>query len=130
MKKERVDAKINKGKIAKELLKDPLQSMSKLAEKTGLGKTTVHEHMRVLNTNKDGRIQAICDKDLVIINLWQAEINRRMEKKEELTKMKTWEISQVIKENTARYTIFKGDITDEDWGMKSGIDLDKIKDAL
>lgn len=41
-----------------------------------------------------------------------------MKTPEEKEKMRTGEISQVAKESAARYTIFRGSITDESGGMK------------
>lgn len=118
-KRTRVDAKINKAKVAKEILNNPLQSEREIAKKTWLGNSTVHEHKKELKSSKDERIVWICDTDIEIVKLWQKEIYRRLWKAEELEKMKTWEISQTIRENTARYTIFKWDITDEEWWMKN-----------
>ena len=62
-----------------------------------------------------------------------AEIERRLQDKEELKKMRTPEISSVIKENTARYTLFRWTITDDKWGLKLTSDeidntpLDEVK---
>jgi hypothetical protein len=68
---------------------------------------------------KDPRIMSITDKDLKIINLGQEEIDRRLSAKEELEKMRTVEVSQVIKESTARYTILRGGATDENGAIRS-----------
>jgi len=62
---------------------------------------------------KDDRILAITDTDLEIVRLGQAEINRRLQVREELEKMRTSEISQVIRENTARYAIFRPTVDKE-----------------
>jgi len=114
--KERVDAKINKAKIVKEILKNPLQSQRQIAKKTWLGKTTVQEHSKSINTTKDGRIAWICNKDLDNVNLWQKELQRRL--KESPGNEKTGDIVQIMREWTARYTIFKWDVTDSEWGLK------------
>ena len=54
--KDRVDAKKNKAKVVKEVLNDPLQSQREIASNTGLGKTTIQEHLKTLDTTKDDRI--------------------------------------------------------------------------
>lgn len=56
---------------------------------------------------KDEKIIVITDTDLNIVTLGQSEIDRRLKDKEELAKMRTVEISQVIKESTARYSLFR-----------------------
>lgn len=107
MKKERTDALINKKAIAKDILINPLKTQRERAEDLWVWKTTVQEHLQELKTTKDDRIIWITDKDLSIVRLWLDEIERRLRDKEELEKMRTSEISQVIKENTARYAIFR-----------------------
>lgn len=132
MKKTRVDAKKNKAKIIKEVLENPLQSMQEIAEKTWLWKTTVHEHIKELptNANKDERIVWLCDTDFNIVKLWQEEIQRRLQKKEELEKMRTFEIAQTIEKSEKRYMIFKGDMTDKHWGLNGANILLDIQNGV
>jgi hypothetical protein len=56
---------------------------------------------------KDDRIIGITDTDLSILTIGQREIERRLNDKDEVEKMRTVEISQVIKESTARYSLFR-----------------------
>jgi hypothetical protein len=56
---------------------------------------------------KDDRIVSITDTDLNIVEKGQKEIDRRMSDSEELGKMRTVELSQVLKESTARYSLFR-----------------------
>jgi hypothetical protein len=56
---------------------------------------------------KDPTILLITDKDLSIVTIGQREIEKRLSTPEELEKMRTVEISQVIKESTARYSLFR-----------------------
>ena len=56
---------------------------------------------------KDDRIVWITDKDLEIVRLWQDIITSRLKDKDEVLKMRTVEISQVIRENTQRNLIIK-----------------------
>lgn len=59
------------------------------------------------NGTKDDRIIGITDTDLSILTIGQREIERRLNDKVEVEKMRTVEISQVIKESTARYSLFR-----------------------
>ena len=67
-----------------------------------------------LSEIKDPRILLITNKDLSIVEVGQAEIDRRLRDEEEIKKMRTVEISQVLKESTSRYSLFKGSATDKD----------------
>jgi hypothetical protein len=67
---------------------------------------------------KDDRILWICDKDLEIVTLWQNIILKRLKNKKELEKISARDVSWIIKENTARYTLFRGDATDNEWWLK------------
>lgn len=68
---------------------------------------------------KDGRILSITDKDLSIVEKGQQEIDRRLSDSQELAKMRTNEISTVLKDSTARYSLFRGNATDEQGGLKN-----------
>lgn len=70
---------------------------------------------------KDANIIKITDADLSIVTIGQLEIERRLNTKEELEKMRTVEISQVIKESTARYSLFRWNATDSEWWLKEVI---------
>lgn len=119
MVKNRTDAKKNKAKIIKEVLINPLQTQREIAKGVWLSKTTIQEHLKELpKTTKDDRIIWICDTDLEIVILWQEIIKNRLMDEEELKKISARDISWIIKENTARYTIFKWDATDSEWWMK------------
>lgn len=117
---ERADKKKSIDKVAASLAKNPLQTEREIAKDTWLGNGTVNRAKKEVEQigAKDDRIQALTDKDFDCIRLWVEEINRRLSDKEELRSMKATEISQVIKENTARYTLFKWNVTDDQWGMK------------
>lgn len=124
---ERSDKKKNYNKIVKSVVNNPLQSQREIAKETWLGKTTVQGHLKDLpKTTKDDRIKSLTDKDFKCIELWVLEIQRRLSDKEELEKMRTPEISQVIKENTARYTLFVWEATDEQGWAKDMSAIDKL----
>lgn len=117
----RIDKAKKVSSVTKELLENPLQTVREVAEKTGVSKSSVasyiQEDLDKLGL-KDDRILWITDTDLSILTIGQREIERRLNDKEEVEKMRTVEISQVIKESTARYSLFRWSATDKDWGLK------------
>ena len=126
----RADKKKSLSKVTKELLKNPIQTVREVAEKTWVSKSTVanyiNENMdKIGHKNKD--IIQITDTDLEILKLWQQEIFNRLQKKEELEKMRTFEIAQTIEKSEKRYQIFRWDVTDKDWWLKDSLDEEQIK---
>lgn len=114
----RVDKEKNHNKVAKDVLLNPLKTQRERAEDLWLWKTTIQEHLQEVKTTKDDRIISITNTDLNIVEKGQKEIDRRLSESEELSKMRTVEISQVLKESTARYSLFRWSATDEQWGLK------------
>lgn len=114
----RVDKEINHNKVVKDVLLNPLKTQRNRAEDLWLGKTTIQEHLLEVKATKDDRIISITDTDLWIVTVGQREIERRLNDKDEVEKMRTVEISQVIKESTARYSLFRWSATDNEWGLK------------
>ena len=122
----RVDKAKNIAKVAKTLLENPLQTEREIAEDIDIGKSSVNRLKNELGQigAKDDRIIGITDKDLSILTIGQREIERRLNDKEEVEKMRTVEISQVIKESTARYSLFRWSATDEQWGLKETVTIE------
>lgn len=118
-KKMRTDKAKNKSKIVKEVLKNPLQSQREIAKKVWLWKTTIQEHLQDIKTTKDDRILWVCEKDFEIVTIWQEIIKQRLQDKEEVKKMRTFEIAQTIEKSEKRYMLFKWEATDKDWWLKS-----------
>ena len=119
----RADKKTNIAKVVKAKLKNPLATRDKIAKLAWVSQWTTSNVLSELDKTwrKDDRIVWITDKDLEIVNLWQAEIYRRLWNAEELKNMRTVEISQVIRENTARYNLFRWTATDSQWWLKDSI---------
>lgn len=119
-KKERSDKLKNRAKVIKATLKNPLKSQREIAKEQWVSDRTVWRVQAEMSQNvaKDDRIIWICDKDLEIIKLWQAELERRLKDKKALSKMRSWEISQVLAENTRRYTLLRWNATDENGWIK------------
>ena len=120
----RTDKEINHNKVAKDVLLNPLKTQRDRALDLWIWKTTVQEHLQEVKTTKDDRILFITDTDLNIVEKGQKEIDRRLSESEELGKMRTVEISQVLKESTARYSLFRWSATDEQWGLKETVTIE------
>lgn len=129
-KKIRTDKAKNKSKIAKEILKNPLQSQREIADKVWLWKTTVQEHLQDLKTTKDDRILWVCEKDFEIVTLWQEIIKARLKDKTEIEKMRTFEIAQTIENSEKRYMLFKWDATNEQWWLKDTSALESLNNLI
>jgi hypothetical protein len=91
-----------------------------VAKDTWLGNWTVHRAKEEVEQTgaKDDRIVNLTDRDMNCIELWVRELERRLGDKMELKEMRASEISNVIKENTARYTLFRWTATGKDGGLK------------
>ncbi len=119
----RADKAQSLSKVIEEKLIDPLASQREIAERTGLSVWNVNDKLNELELSeiKDPRILLITNKDLSIVEVGQAEIDRRLRDEEEIKKMRTVEISQVLKESTSRYSLFKGSATDKDGWLKNTV---------
>ena len=122
----RADKRENISKVAKAVLENPLASQRDIANETGLSVGNVNDKLNKLEQEgkKDDRIIWITDTDLSILTIGQREIERRLNDREEVEKMRTVEISQVIKESTARYSLFRWSATDEQWGLKETVTIE------
>jgi len=122
----RSDEKQSRAKVAKEAILNPLASQREIAQATWLSLGNVNDKLNKLEQIgwKDDRIIWITDTDLSILTIGQREIERRLNDKEEVEKMRTVEISQVIKESTARYSLFRWNATDEKWGLKETVTIE------
>lgn len=77
MKKERTDAQINKAKVAKSIIQEPLKTERQIAQETWLGKTTVHEHLKEI-VKQQRYIELIEEKERktrIISNDFKKEIS-------------------------------------------------------
>lgn len=124
-KTERKDKARNRAKVIKAKLNSPLKTEREIAKETKVSKSTVNRISKELGQKgtKDERILWICDKDLEIVKLWQEIIMEKLRDQKQVAKLKPHEISQVIAENTKRYTLFRGDATDEQGGLITSITI-------
>ena len=129
-KRERADSKKNTAKVIKTALNNPLDSQATIAKKAWVAVGTVNAKLNQLESvDKDPRIKGILDADLEMIVLWQWIISERFQDEEEKKKISARDVSGIIKENTARYTLFAGNATDDKWGLNAPIlelDTDKL----
>lgn len=128
----RADKKKNISKVATALLQEPLLDQREIADKTGLWLWTVNRALDEVEQNgtKDVDIIYITEKDKNVVKLWVAEIERRFQNPEEIQAMAMRDIVQATAESTKRYTIFKWDITDKDWGMKDTVTPERAEYLL
>lgn len=122
-KKERVDKTKNKIKVIKELLRDPLQTEREIAKKANISKSSAHNHTKELGQNwpKSNVIDDIIKKDAEIVKLVQDELKKRI--KDNPTKVSTRDIISAWDVSAKRYTIFKWNVTDEEWWLKELSDI-------
>lgn len=114
----RTDARRNLKKVATEVMKDPLASRDKIAERTGLSQGNVSDKL----TKLDGRLDrtatviAIEETDLEIVTLAQSINLERLRDEEERKKIKAMDVAQIAKISQERYSKFAGANTDNEGG--------------
>lgn len=127
----RVDKRKNVEKVIKEKIKNPLATTREIAKKTWVSKSAVADHVQ--NNldkigQKDERIMTLTDKDFDIVKLAQQRIEEKLMDEAEMKKTRIGEISTVAKDSAARYTIFRWELTDNEWGGK--VEIISFKDIL
>lgn len=122
----------NIAKVLKERVNNPLDTTREIAEKTWIDHSTVARIDKKLPqiATKDQNILEICELDISLVKTWLKELQRRFSDEKELNKIRATEISQIIKENTARYSLFMWDATDDKWWAKQTSAVDKLNDLL
>lgn len=120
---KRRDAKKNKVKVIKSLIKNPMQSIPEIARDTWLSVWNVHNKLKEVERTgvKSNIIDEIIKNDAEIVKLTQAEIQRRI--LEERWKVSTRDLISAWDVSAKRYTIFKWDVTDDEWWLKSISDI-------
>lgn len=120
---KRRDAKNNKVKVIKSLIKNPMQSIPEIAKDTWLSVWNVHNKLKDVEKNgaKSDIIDGIIKKDAEIVKLAQAELEKRIKKNP--AKVSTRDIISAWDVSAKRYMIFKWDATDKEWGLKGISDI-------
>ena len=123
----RADKAKSISKVAETLVNNPLLSEREIAEETWLGNWTVNRAKQQLEQigAKNEDIIQITDTDKKAIQLAQRIVIQSLEKHVELSEASGWldlqealKASWLAKESTARYSLFRGNATDEQWGLK------------
>lgn len=130
-KKIRSDKAKNISKVLKEVIKDPLQTQRDIAESTWLWLWTVNRNLKEIEQigTKSEIILDICKLDINLVKKWLLELDRRFSDNDELKQIRATEISQIIKDNSARYTLFSWEATDSKWWMRTSA-VDKLNELL
>ena len=121
----RKDAKKNLTKVTKEVIKDPLATIDEIASKTGLSHGTVHDKLTKVDSSvkKTDDIIEICKKDIEIvrgtqelIEKWVKNFGDKVPKREDINTA-----TKAGAESQKRYSILKGDGTDQEGGARCGV---------
>lgn len=117
---DRNDYKQNQDKIAAYYTKHPKATLQEASNALWVAKQTVANHLKNLDEigNKDDRIVSLTDDDLAIVIKSQELIMQKLCDEKEVKKLWIRDISQVAKDSTWRYSMFRGDVTDEQWWLK------------
>lgn len=134
-KKERSHSILNRKKVAVAVAKNPTGTTRELAKAAWVSHETVNAKLWQLWQVKEKWLEETLSRDKEIIKLGQEIIcedlveeleiikyNKDKENPEDrkLRKLWAWAISWIIKENTARYTLFRWETTDEQgWLIKN-----------
>ena len=133
----RVDKQKNIKALKNELMKNPLQTEEELAKKIGIARGSVNrlkdEMSEIVTNAKNSDIIEITDEDKLIIQMSQAisrySLSAIVNKLDddpsyvlELREAKT--ASEIAKESTARYSLFRWNATDEQGGLKETVTIE------
>lgn len=129
---ERADKKKNLDKVAASLIKNPLQSQREVEKDTWISRTTVWKVIKELDKTwqwgKDNRIVSLTDKDFELMLLIQKRKFERMKDKED--RVNDSDLNNWDKEAKARYSLFRWEVTDSEWGLKDQSALDSLNSLL
>lgn len=130
--KPRSDSLRNLAKVAAVALNNPEAKQRDIAKQAWVSKGTARSKLGQLGQVKSDFVERVLTKDKEIIELGQRIIYDKLNDSNYVKKLKPTEISQVIKENTARYTLFQWDATDDKWGLKEikGLSDEALEDLL
>lgn len=108
-------------KVSAELVKDPFATARELAERTWLWKSTTNRAALQLGHVgiKDDRIVNLTETDLHIVRLSQLGILEKLTDDKERKKIHARDLSIIAEKSEKRYSLFRWDVTDEQWGTKS-----------
>lgn len=107
---------------------NPLDTTREIADRIGVDHSTVARIDKKMpqNATKDSRIISLTDTDLDIVTRSQEIIKMKLNDEELVKDMNIRDISTVAKDSAARYSLFRWDATDREWGAKSISELDLL----
>ncbi len=107
--------------MAKSILKNPLKTQREIANELNISVWNVNDKLNKLEqeAKKDDRIIGITDKDLENITKMQRVISEKIDDKKEMSQTRIWELAQAMREATARYSLFRGNATDNQGWLRS-----------
>lgn len=124
----RADKKKSLSKVAKIAIKNPTLSEREIAWLAWVSNWTAHNMVKELEQAwaKNDDIIRITNKDKKAIELAQIIIEQSLERYVEQSESSWWlEMAEALraawlaKEATARFTLFRWDVTDDNWGLKT-----------
>lgn len=120
VRRKRADKEKSSDIIAAYFAKNPYATVRQAEKDLWICKSTVAEHRKDLDNvgQKDERILYLTDRDMEIIMLWQDLIKEKLQDKNLIKRMNIRDISTVTKDSSTRYSLFRWEATDKDWGMK------------
>lgn len=123
MQKERSDKIKNKAKVIAAKLANPLASEREVAKRAWVGNGTAHrigkeieQNGATIDNSKIDAIEKIIQKDLTIVELAQAELEKRLKHKP--GDMSARDIISSADTSAKRYSLFKWSATDDEWWLK------------
>lgn len=124
----RWDKKRNLDKVAASLAKNPLATARELEKDLGIGSSTANRARKELaqNGTKDDRIINLTEWDFILMRaIQERKCERLLNKKERVSDhdLNNWD-----KEAKWRYTLFRWDVTDKEWGVINQSALDKLNE--
>lgn len=121
--KERSDKIKNKAKVIAVKLSNPLASEREVADKAWVSNGTAHalikdieQNWAIIDNTKIDAIERIIETDKNIVELAQAELQRRI--KETPKDISTRDIIASADTSAKRYSLFKWSATDDEWWLK------------
>ena len=114
-------------KVAMELIKNPLATQEEISLNIGVHRSNVSRSMKKAQeiAPKDERVINLTDTDFKILRLTQKETIVRLEDREARKEINSRDLTYIGDVAAKRYTIFRGEITDAQGGLKELIPADK-----
>jgi len=128
----RADKKRNVDKVTASRVNNPLATQQEVAKETGLSQSSVDRADKEVGKNglKDDRIISLTDDDFLIVRKTQELTKKKLDTEEE--KISARDLSYIGDVSAKRYSIFRGDMTDEKGALRplQGKSLEELEGML